>query len=321
MKFNLLGKYNQIEILKLDLTLEDIQVLDYILSVKDLAKFKRKYIEEENQMGVWIAYDTLIDELPVVFVKDMQEYLQVIKKLYELEQNAIKKGIDIKNDVEFKKQYKEVKDTYYTKYRKKVQRILKGSLANVIGIENCSAKKSDDCYKGKRVFFYIKNTLNLENLLLKNTNKNTYLEGMENIDNYRMEEIEKYNKEEEIETELDKTVREIKEGIINNIYIKEVTKNIKLLEKNIKKWLENNTKEEILTAINTIDNNISSFSYITNRLKKKMYKIQKEQKESRNNFKNFGTGTNIEEYLKLEEKIQQAQLQKKLSNNINYDNI
>lgn len=60
----------------LGLNLEDALLLDWILHWKDGTGMKREYIEEVADIGYWINYETVVQELPIIFkqpTEDMDE--------------------------------------------------------------------------------------------------------------------------------------------------------------------------------------------------------------------------------------------------------
>ena len=64
------------------LNVEDALLLDWILNWKDGTGMKREFIEEVQDIGYWVDYETVVKELPILFkqpTEDMEE--KELKKL------------------------------------------------------------------------------------------------------------------------------------------------------------------------------------------------------------------------------------------------
>ena len=64
------------------LNVEDALLLDWILNWKDGTGMKREFIEEVQDIGYWVDYETVVKELPILFkqpTEDMDE--KELKKL------------------------------------------------------------------------------------------------------------------------------------------------------------------------------------------------------------------------------------------------
>ena len=66
----------------LGLNVEEALLLDWILNWKDGTGMKREFIEEQQDIGYWVNYETVVNELPILFKQptdDMEE--KDLKKL------------------------------------------------------------------------------------------------------------------------------------------------------------------------------------------------------------------------------------------------
>ena len=66
----------------LGLNVEEALLLDWILNWKDGTGMKREFIEEQQDIGYWVNYETVVKELPILFKQptdDMDE--KALKKL------------------------------------------------------------------------------------------------------------------------------------------------------------------------------------------------------------------------------------------------
>lgn len=64
------------------LNLEDLLILNWFVTYKDGNKMKRKHIESINDMGYWVDYDYLIQQLPIIFQgANMKANKQKLKRI------------------------------------------------------------------------------------------------------------------------------------------------------------------------------------------------------------------------------------------------
>ena len=80
------------------LNVEEALLLDWILNWKDGTGMKREFIEEQQDIGYWINYETVVKELPILFKQptdDMDE--KALKKL--LRNNKDKVGRMLKGNL------------------------------------------------------------------------------------------------------------------------------------------------------------------------------------------------------------------------------
>lgn len=88
----------QSSLVELGLNVEEALLLDWILNWKDGTGMKREFIEEQQDIGYWINYETVVKELPILFKQptdDMDE--KALKKL--LRNNKDKVGRMLKGDL------------------------------------------------------------------------------------------------------------------------------------------------------------------------------------------------------------------------------
>ena len=88
----------QSSLVELGLNAEEALLLDWILNWKDGTGMKREFIEEQQDIGYWINYETVVKELPILFKQptdDMDE--KALKKL--LRNNKDKVGRMLKGNL------------------------------------------------------------------------------------------------------------------------------------------------------------------------------------------------------------------------------
>ena len=88
----------QSSLVELGLNVEEALLLDWILNWKDGTGMKREFIEEQQDIGYWINYETIVKELPILFKQptdDMDE--KALKKL--LRNNKDKVGRMLKGNL------------------------------------------------------------------------------------------------------------------------------------------------------------------------------------------------------------------------------
>jgi hypothetical protein len=88
----------QSSLVELGLNVEEALLLDWILNWKDGTGMKREFIEEQQDIGYWINYETVVKELPILFkqpTEDMDE--KALKKL--LRNNKDKVGRMLKGNL------------------------------------------------------------------------------------------------------------------------------------------------------------------------------------------------------------------------------
>lgn len=88
----------QSSLVELGLSVEEALLLDWILNWKDGTGMKREFIEEQQDIGYWINYETVVKELPILFKQptdDMDE--KALKKL--LRNNKDKVGRMLKGNL------------------------------------------------------------------------------------------------------------------------------------------------------------------------------------------------------------------------------
>ena len=155
LKFTLQG-FNQLEAIKLGLNNDDLTVLRWFIDFKNTGEMEKNYIPSINDMGHWVNYSTLVDSLPILLKdgnKYLEEYLELEKAYYKLDEDA----------------YKKLRKKYMEKYLKKVQRILSGNLSKVL--KRDLTKLGEE--KGTKVYLYVDEEAYKK--LISNTNMNDFL--------------------------------------------------------------------------------------------------------------------------------------------------
>ena len=88
----------QSSLVELGLNVEEALLLDWILNWKDGTGMKREFIEEQQDIGYWINYETVVKEIPILYKQptdDMDE--KALKKL--LRNNKDKVGRMLKGNL------------------------------------------------------------------------------------------------------------------------------------------------------------------------------------------------------------------------------
>jgi len=120
----------------LGLNIEEALLLDWILNWKDGTGMKREFIEEQQDIGYWVNYETVVNELPILFKQPTDD----------MDEKALKKLLRNNKD--------------------KVGRLLKGNLSKVL-TPHKMVYRGDKNKLGSMVFVVI----NREAIdMLKNTN-------------------------------------------------------------------------------------------------------------------------------------------------------
>ena len=120
----------------LGLNVEEALLLDWILNWKDGTGMKREFIEEQQDIGYWVNYETVVNELPILFKQPTDD----------MDEKALKKLMRNNKD--------------------KVGRLLKGNLSKVL-TPHKMVYRGDKNKLGSMVFVVI----NREAIdMLKNTN-------------------------------------------------------------------------------------------------------------------------------------------------------
>ena len=169
----------QSSLVELGLNVEEALLLDWILNWKDGTGMKREFIEEQQDIGYWINYETVVKELPILFKQptdDMDE--KALKKL--LRNNKDKVGRMLKGNLS------KVLTPHKMVYRGKKSKL--GSMIFVV-----INREAIDMLKNKEAstFAEVEANKNLE----KQINNNIIPQEEENNASYFMEEdIEAKNK-------------------------------------------------------------------------------------------------------------------------------
>lgn len=169
----------QSSLVELGLNVEEALLLDWILNWKDGTGMKREFIEEQQDIGYWINYETVVKELPILFKQptdDMDE--KALKKL--LRNNKDKVGRMLKGNLS------KVLTPHKMVYRGEKSKL--GSMIFVV-----INREAIDMLKNKEAstFAEVEASKNLENLI----DDNIISQKEENNASYFMEDdIETKNK-------------------------------------------------------------------------------------------------------------------------------
>ena len=125
MKYTIEG-FNQRNAIALGLNSEDLVLLRWFVDFKNTSDMKKKYIKQVNDMGYWISYSYLIEELPILFSIHPQYSIQNYDELPGKEKFELNKK-------------------YIKACKQKIKRIMSGNLAKVL-LRNKSTERDD---KGK----------------------------------------------------------------------------------------------------------------------------------------------------------------------------
>ena len=188
----------QSSLVELGLNVEEALLLDWILNWKDGTGMKREFIEEQQDIGYWINYETVVKELPILFKQPTDD----------MDEKALKKLLRNNKD--------------------KVGRMLKGNLSKVL-TPHKMVYRGEKSKLGSMIFVVI----NREAIdMLKNKEASTFAEveaskNLENLidDNIIPQEEEKYASNSE----------EIKEEDVKEIAYKLCSEEVENFE-NLEDW-------------------------------------------------------------------------------------
>lgn len=169
----------QSSLVELGLNVEEALLLDWILNWKDGTGMKREFIEEQQDIGYWINYETVVKELPILFKQptdDMDE--KALKKL--LRNNKDKVGRMLKGNLS------KVLTPHKMVYRGEKSKL--GSMIFVV-----INREAIDMLKNKEAstFAEVEASKNLENLIDDNIIPQ---EEEKNASNFMEDDIESKNK-------------------------------------------------------------------------------------------------------------------------------
>lgn len=115
---------DQNALITLGLNTEDALILDWIINFKDGGSMKRRIFEDVNDIGYWIDYGTIINELPIIFKQPTRNMTE--EELLKLDKAN----------------------------KTKLRRMLKGNLSKVLTRKKQSVV-SDKGFKGSNVYVVI----------------------------------------------------------------------------------------------------------------------------------------------------------------------
>lgn len=134
MKYTIEG-FNQRNAIALGLNSEDLVLLRWFVDFKNTSDMKKKYIKHANDMGYWISYSYLIQELPILFSANPQYTVENYDSLSAKEKMNL--------------------DKKYTKAcKQKIKRILSGNLSKVL-LRNKSVNRDDKGRVKSEIYVHI----------------------------------------------------------------------------------------------------------------------------------------------------------------------
>ena len=187
----------QSSLVELGLNVEEALLLDWILNWKDGTGMKREFIEEQQDIGYWINYETVVKELPILF----------------------KQPTEGMSEKDLKKLMRNNKD--------KVGRMLKGNLSKVL-TPHRMVYRGDKSKLGSMVFVVI----NREAIdVLKNREMNAATKTDENKKSLTCDEV----KDDEVTTCDEVETNNLKKSIDDTIIHENEEKYTSNLEKDLEK--------------------------------------------------------------------------------------
>ena len=187
----------QSSLVELGLNVEEALLLDWILNWKDGTGMKREFIEEQQDIGYWINYETVVKELPILF----------------------KQPTEAMSEKDLKKLMRNNKD--------KVGRMLKGNLSKVL-TPHRMVYRGDKSKLGSMVFVVI----NREAIdVLKNREMNAVTKTDENKKSLTCDEV----KDDEVTTCDEVETNNLKKSIDDTIIHENEEKYTSNLEKDLEK--------------------------------------------------------------------------------------
>ena len=187
----------QSSLVELGLNVEEALLLDWILNWKDGTGMKREFIEEQQDIGYWVNYETVVKELPILF----------------------KQPTEGMSEKDLKKLMRNNKD--------KVGRMLKGNLSKVL-TPHRMVYRGDKSKLGSMVFVVI----NREAIdVLKNRETNAVTKIDENKKSLTCDEV----KDDEVTTCDEVETNNLKKSIDDTIIHENEEKYTSNLEKDLEK--------------------------------------------------------------------------------------
>ena len=187
----------QSSLVELGLNVEEALLLDWILNWKDGTGMKREFIEEQQDIGYWVNYETVVKELPILF----------------------KQPTEGMGEKDLKKLMRNNKD--------KVGRMLKGNLSKVL-TPHRMVYRGDKSKLGSMVFVVI----NREAIdVLKNREMNAVTKTDENKKSLTCDEV----KDDEVTTCDEVETNNLKKSIDDTIIHENEEKYTSNLEKDLEK--------------------------------------------------------------------------------------
>ena len=195
----------QSSLVELGLNVEEALLLDWILNWKDGTGMKREFIEEQQDIGYWVNYETVVKELPILF----------------------KQPTEGMSEKDLKKLMRNNKD--------KVGRMLKGNLSKVL-TPHRMVYRGDKSKLGSMVFVVI----NREAIdVLKNREMNAVTKTDENKKSLTCDEV----KDDEVTTCDEVETNNLKKSIDDTIIHENEEKYTSNLEKDLEKNVNDDVED------------------------------------------------------------------------------
>ena len=138
MKYTIEG-FNQRYAISMGLNSEDLVLLRWFVDFKDTNDMKKIYLSEVNDMGYWVSYSYLIQELPILFSLHPSQTLEGYSSLTAKE----------KMDLDKK---------YIKACKQKIKRMLSGNLSKVL-LRNKSTERNSDGKVKSDIYIHLNPTV------------------------------------------------------------------------------------------------------------------------------------------------------------------
>ncbi|MDB8790391.1 hypothetical protein PN398_06640 [Romboutsia sp. 1001216sp1] len=138
MKYTIEG-FNQRNAISMGLNSEDLVLLRWFVDFKNTNDMKKIYLNEVNDMGYWVSYSYLIQELPILFSLHPSQTLEDYNSLTAKE----------KMDLDKK---------YIKACKQKIKRMLSGNLSKVL-LRNKSTERNSDGKVKSDIYIHLNPTV------------------------------------------------------------------------------------------------------------------------------------------------------------------
>ena len=138
MKYTIEG-FNQRNAIALGLNSEDLVLLRWFVDFKNTSDMKKKYIKQVNDMGYWVSYNYLIQELPILF------------SVHPKFSNSNYNELTTKDKIDIDKKYIKA-------CKQKIKRIMSGNLSKVL-LRNKSTQRDNEGKVKSEIYVHINPTV------------------------------------------------------------------------------------------------------------------------------------------------------------------